>query len=362
MNLYLTADRIGEQTGGGLVTFHESKAMADYSIDMKPESLGPAEKFRSISREDLSSVDQGRLAEPWKWDTLAYSMFGNKVKLAHIYSGTFSSSVAKLKNNGARVCFTIAAHDREVSRREHETMGWGFPYPHLVEPHLWQRYIDGYRNADVIVCPGTVPAETVRRYGPDFEKKRIEVIPHGCEIPEGVKPLPDRFTVGYMGSLGPDKGVRYLLEAWRKLNYKDALLVLAGRDSGMEYAQQMVAQFGGGSVYLAGWVKDPSDFYNSISLYVQPSATEGFGIEVLEAMAHGRLVLCSDGAGAVDVVREAGVGSLVYARNAAHLADLIDAAKSNWRLDQLGLQSRERASLYTWDKIRQRYVDLWRGL
>lgn len=358
MNLYLTADRIGEQTGGGLVTAHESLAMVDLSVDNGKREVSD---FRAISRKDLEAVDQGRLAEPWKWDTLAYSLFGNKPKLAHIYSGTFSNCVSKLKNNGAKVCYTIAAHDREVSRKEHEAMGWGFPYPHLVESNLWQRYIDGYRKADVIVCPGSVPAETVRRYGPEFETKRIEIIPHGCVSPETVKPLPERFTVGYMGALGPDKGVRYLLEAWKKLNYKDALLVLAGRDSGMDYAQQMVAQFGGGSVYLMGWVKDPSDFYNSLSLYVQPSATEGFGIEVLEAMAHGRPVLCSDGAGAVTVVPES---SRFPARFSQSLAIRIDGMR-NCVKDMNGrpfLIERDIAEAHTWDKIRQRYIDLWRSM
>ena len=350
MNLYLTADRIGEQTGGGLVTHHEARAM---------EAFSEGEEFYCINRTSLEVVDQGRLADPWKWDTLAYSLFGNKPKLAHIYSGTFSSCVSKLKNNGAKVCYTIAAHDREVSRKEHEAMGWGFPYPHLVEPHLWQRYIDGYRNADVLVCPGSVPAETVRRYGPEFETKRIEIIPHGCEIPEVVKSFPDRFTVGYMGSFGPDKGVRYLLEAWKKLNYKDALLVLAGRDSGMDYAQQFVTQFGGGSVHLMGWAKDPSDFYNSISLYVQPSATEGFGIEVLEALSWGRPVLCSVGAGAADLVD---APFLFSPRNVDELASIIGTVRE-WIKSPIPWETcRTKARDYSWDKIRQRYIDLWKSL
>jgi len=44
--------------------------------------------------------------------------------------------------------------------------------------------------------------------------KRVEVIPHGTTIPKEVKPLPSDYTVGYLGALGPDKGVLYLILAW----------------------------------------------------------------------------------------------------------------------------------------------------
>lgn len=343
MNLYLTADRIGESTGGGVVTRHESQALQSLSPD-----------FRSVSRLDLEGIPIDT-PEPWRWDTAAYCSFGNRVKLAHIYSGTFSSCVGKMKANGSKVCYTIAAHDREVSKREHERMGWGFNYPHLVEKRLWERYIEGYRLADVIVCPSTVAADTVRRYGPAFEQKRYEIIPHGCETLEVVMPFPAKFTVGYLGSFGPDKGVRYLLEAWKKLNYQDAVLVLAGKDSGTDFAKQLVQRVGGGSVHFWGWVDNPSDFYNSLSLYVQPSATEGFGIEVLEAMAHGRPVLCSRGAGAQDVV----IDSMRFDPcNVDGLADAISAVRAGWQGESE--QYQKVASEFTWSKVRQQYINLWR--
>lgn len=356
MNLYVTADKIGTWTGGGTVTKNESEAL---------KTLGDCAIWE---RERLSGG-----SDPWGWDEVAVRAIekwhfdlrdDDYPKLAHFYAGSFGRTVEYLRYNGCRVVYTIAAHDRRISREEHEKLGLQFPYPHLVQEELWQRYIEGYRLADIIVCPGSIPAETVRNYGPDFANKRIEIIPHGCTIPEEVKPLPKKFTVGYLGADGPDKGLRYLIEAWGRLNYSDATLVLAGISSTSPFVRWMISEFGGNANFrLLGWVNNVSDFYNQISLYVQPSASEGFGCEVLEAMAHGRPVVCSHGAGARDVLQDSSAGILVQPCNVDELAGTIDNYHCRPDIASFGGENgREQAKEYTWDKIRQRYVNLWKSL
>lgn len=348
MNLYLTADQVGIPTGGGAVTFHESEAMRSLS----------EKDFKLVSREQLQLLAIAGAGEPWLWDYLAYHCFGNIVKLAHIYAGTFSGCVKKLKENKAKVSYTAAAHDIQLSKAEHEKLGILYDYPHLTDAKLWEQYLYGYKNADILICPSLNSREVMRAFGCN---NRIEVIPHGVDIPECVTPLPKQFTVGYLGAYGPDKGVRYLLEAWKKLDYKDATLVLAGRDSASSFVLSLIQYFGGGNIHLKGWVDNVADFYSSISCYVQPSVTEGFGIEVLEAHAHGRLALCSEGAGAADSVY---TNHTFMPANVDDLAEHINYQKQQGE-DYLRFQGeryRERAMNYTWDKIRQRYIELWKGM
>jgi glycosyltransferase involved in cell wall biosynthesis len=145
----------------------------------------------------------------------------------------------------------------------------------------------------------------------------------------------------------------------------------------------MIDRWGGAANFeLLGWVPDVSDFYARCSLYVQPSVTEGFGIEVLEAMAHGRTVLCSTGAGSADVVDPS---ALFPPCDAAALAEKIrqarfvfdhsiyplkegrpvnDPAFPTGKLDltAVGKFNREKAAAYTWDKVREQYKQLWRGM
>ena len=353
MNLYATADKVGIATGGGLVTRHELSAL---------RTIG---ECKVLSRDELVGG-----SDPWGWDQIAVgelSRMQECPKLTHLYAGSFGKSVKKLKDGGSKVCYTVAAHDKEVSRREHEKFGVPFSklYPHLCEKEQFEKYVEGYRLADVIVAPSRAAERSIRAYGGEFETKRIEIIPHGCELPEVVKPIPKQFVVGAMGAIGgPDKGLIYLLQAWKKLDYSDAVLVLAGKDSTSPHVFELVDKFGGGTVVHKGWVKDEADFYNGISILCQPSATEGFGIEVAEALAHSRRVICSDGAGAADCVADGGVGIVVPACNVDSLATAIDCFK---RIGQDGIatkseQCRRFAETLTWDKIRQRYVDLWKEM
>lgn len=338
MNLYLTADKIGTSTGGGVVTYNEREALKE---------LG---ELDSISRDEL-----GNCSDPWGWDEKALELVqGKEYKLCHIYSGTFSKTVQYLKERGTKIVYTIAAHDKKVSQEEHEKYAGGFPYKHLTDSALWNTYITGYRLADCIVCPSTYSKSIVESYG---GCDNIRVIPHGCETPKVYVEPPSRLVVGYLGSIGLDKGLIYLCQAWKQLNYKDdSMLIIAGRESSSPFMYQIWRVFGGGNVTFGGWQRSVSHFYNKISLYVQPSATEGFGLEILEAMAHGRAVIASKNCGGPDLCHDF---SLVEARDVNCLASKLDTYKGCHALRDEGLVNKKRSEQFTWDIIRQTYKNLW---
>lgn len=344
MNLYLTQDRIGTPTGGGAVTYHEYKAL---------ESLGG----------ELHPMDSTRVpadASPFTWDDKFASVLSSmplKVSLAHIYAGCFSATVRALKERGTKVSYTAAAHDINESRKAFEDLGLQFNLPHLTEKPLWDRYVAGYLEADLVICPSTLSKACMESYG----AKKVVVIPHGCELPAKVAPPPKRFTVGYLGQAGPDKGLRYLFEAWRKLDLRDATLLIAGKN--IDSALPLWRRYGGGNVRFMGFVESVSTFYDNVSLYVQPSVTEGFGIEVLEAMAHGRPVICSEGAGAKDMVNAGENGHLVPSRDASAIANLIMVHHNDRDLaPKMGPAARRTAEAHTWEIIRGRYLAAWKGL
>lgn len=362
MNLYITADEIGQQSGGGLVTRHELTAI---------KTLGDTEVWDRGVLNGVDILHEEALPDPFGWDQRARiftqrntlpNKYHGRLELAHFYAGTFSDTVEELQGMGVKITYTAAAHDIEVSKREHEKLGMSFTYPHLTYKPLWDKYVKGYLNADVLICPSTHSAGVMRGFG---YSGRLEVIPHGVDQPKEIKPFPKGlFVAGYLGACGPDKGLPYLLQAWKKLNYKDAVLRIAGRDSCSPYMIGMVKEFGGGNIHLAGWQNSVSDFYGDIHLYIQPSATEGFGIEVLEAMAHGRPVLCSAGAGASDVLLATDFYKywVFPACDVEALAEKLDVIKTLSGLEAPAKAMKEHSKNYSWDKIRQRYVDVWRSL
>jgi glycosyltransferase involved in cell wall biosynthesis len=354
--LYITADRVGIETGGGKVTGCEVEAL---------RSLGPCEVWsRKVSPPGWAVTEN----ETFVWDQMAYqnaiaSSFV-PVCLAHFYAGTFTRTVIGLKKKGAKITYTADAHDVAKSRQAHLELGIPYDYPHLTDPELWSRYLKGYAAADVLIVPSTHSRDVMRNFSCT---NRIEIIPHGCDIPKDVKPLPKTFRVGYMGAIGPDKGLLCLLKAWKKLDYppSQAALVLAGYQSTSNFVLNLMGRAGlpvnaNLTVERLGWVDNPSDFYNDIALYVQPSVTEGFGIEVLEAQAHSRAVLCSDGAGAADTVEP---WYRFKAGDSDELASKIDGVRLRGGCVGPGYPTwQEDAARFTWDKIQQRYVQLWKEL
>jgi glycosyltransferase involved in cell wall biosynthesis len=345
MLLYVTADRINNGTGGGSVTHHESEAL------------------KSIDRDCivLSGTDT-RPASVWDFDAEVcwHVMALPEVpRLMHSYAGTFPTTVEYLKSKGCIVTYTAAAHDVDISRREHEALGLPYDYPHLTVPELRERYLSSYLNADCLIVPSTHSRDVMRGFGYDGP---IHVIPHGtdlltCEF----RPYPDKFTVGYLGAIGPDKGLIYLLQAWKRLGYTDAELLIAGPQSNHPWLMQLIQQYGNPkTTRTLGWVESVSDFYNCISVYVQPSCSEGFGLEVIEALNHGRSVIASRTCGASDHVL---LSRRYDYRDTGMLSGLIDMERKD--IDGgIDLRPAWRSCVKDlgWDKIRGRYIALWNQL
>ncbi len=325
---YFTADRIGITTGGGIVTKNELEALTsiDETILYNPEpNSNPFDTEKKIIHNQIPDL-----------------------KLAHFYSGTFPDTVKYLKSKGVKVTYTAAAHDTDLSRQEFEKLGIPYDFPHITDKNLFNKYLQCYLMADMVICPSNHSKEVMEKFG----CKNVVVIPHGCHIMPANK-YPKTFAIGYLGQIGPDKGLMYLIEAWSLLNYKDAVFNIAGNQS--INLLPIIRHFKNGNYNIMGYVKNLHDFYNSISVYVQPSVTEGFGIEILESLAAGRPVIASDGAGASECVGSC--GKVVAKRDVRQIMQAIEEMKT--KQEDLRQACQIQASKYTWEKVQQEYVKLW---
>lgn len=351
-SLYITADVLGSKSGGGRVTLEEYKGLS---------LLG---RVDPIDRARI-----GNYADPFEFDLKCCELLQSfspspefkDIKLAHFYAGTFTKTIAFLKSQGIKVSYTCAAHDRHLSAKEHE-LTWGEPFkiPHMQDGPLWEAYVDGYRTADLLITPSEYSRQLMIKY--DCIPERAIVIPHGCD-PAETPPFPKRFTVGYMGSAGADKGLRYLFEAWKQLNLKDSQLLLAGPYSHIGITMDLIRKFGGGNIRCLGFVPTLKEFYEQISCYVQPSATEGFGIEILEAMAHGRPVIASQNAGGSECLAANDAGRIAPCLTYPIKAMLDHLSKlPREKLAEIGQRNAGIAKFYSWGRIIQQYCTQWINL
>ncbi len=174
--------------------------------------------------------------------------------------------------------------------------------------------------------------------------------------------LPERYIM-YAGSDKPHKNLKRLLEAWGMLCSREmtdgAGLVIAG------VRLQEHADSGSGleGVSILGRVSDSElqALYSGALCLVFPSFYEGFGLPVLEAMACGAPVLCSESSSLPEVAGDAGV--FFDPNNPAEIAEriheILNDEEKRACLRDRGLL---RATELTWPRCAVCTLQIYRSL
>jgi FkbM family methyltransferase len=161
----------------------------------------------------------------------------------------------------------------------------------------------------------------------------------------------DAFTILFVGRVAPSKGQRELIAAYaafRQRFEKPSRLVLVGRAGDDEYVEgvrQAIRAAGSeAGVELAGLVSDEElhAWHSAADLYVSLSRHEGFGVPLVEAMAHGTPVLALP-TGAVPYTL-AGAGELIDDAEPGAVAERMLALADDPRRRE-AIAARQTASL-----------------
>ena len=106
---------------------------------------------------------------------------------------------------------------------------------------------------------------------------------------------PEAILFGYLGGLRPEKNLRMLVRAFHAANIPGATLMLAGDGSCRPDLEGLVAELGlGGKAVFAGHQKDSAAYLGMVDVFVMSSDTEQVSNALLEAMASGLPVVCTD--------------------------------------------------------------------
>ncbi len=122
----------------------------------------------------------------------------------------------------------------------------------------------------------------------------------------------DKAIVLSIGELSVRKNVVTTLEAFAKLNPPDAVLVFCGLGPLKEELEATVARHGvGDKVFFLGYRTDLPDICKISDLLLFPSKQEGLASALMQAMAAGLPILCSDIRGNHDLIKD-GEGGYLY--------------------------------------------------
>jgi glycosyltransferase involved in cell wall biosynthesis len=158
----------------------------------------------------------------------------------------------------------------------------------------------------------------------------------------------------FVGTLEPRKNLVRLIRAYRRAAASGIphSLVLAG-PLGWRHQQlhREIALRGAGEILLTGQLSGPDlgALFRHASAFVYPALYEGFGLPVLEAMAHGLPVITSNTSSLPEVAGEAAVG--VDPESTREIAAAIEALLTDSALaDKLAARARARADRFSWDE------------
>lgn len=228
-----------------------------------------------------------------------------------------------------------------------------------------------------------VPSESTRRdllklYPIQGLDQKVKVIPLGLPTAVPAGPLPEGIEPGFVlavGTVEPRKNYPRLLAAFRRLRGRHGALpfiingrpgvphlVIAGR-AGWAYGDTLERIAAEPDVHYLGHVDEPTlaALYDSASVLAFPSLYEGFGLPLLEAMAHGIPAVV----GAAGALPELALGAAlsVNAEDVDAIASALERLLADEGLRQkLGEEGKRRARGYTWKSAAEHTLDILRRI
>jgi glycosyltransferase involved in cell wall biosynthesis len=271
---------------------------------------------------------------------------------------------------GCPVPVVVSVHD--VSFLEHPEY---FPFHRALQLRLTVQHT--IRNAARILTGSEFSRDSIAR-AYQLDPNRIAVVAnaaadcfHPVRREAALGQVRERFGIAVpfilsVGDLQPRKNHVGLIEAFGRLirahPHLPHHLILAGKETWFGRRVGDAAKHSGVAdrIRFLGFVSDDDllQLYNACELFCFPSFYEGFGLPVLEAMACGAAVACSNTSAIPEVADGAALLFSPYEAGEITRAmlDLIVHAELRARMCRLGLQ---RATHFSWRKTAQETLDVY---
>ncbi len=190
---------------------------------------------------------------------------------------------------------------------------------------------------------------------------RIRVIPHGVDT-AAPSDLPRENLVLFVGAIQRRKNIARLVRAFERLP-KGWRLALAGAPDGFGAAEELHAVEQSPrreAIDVLGYVSlaELERLYQRARIFAFPSLDEGFGMPVLEAMAHGVPVITSNRSALPEVAGDAAL-LVDPADSDAISRAMLNLTSDEALRDELARRGLERARQFTWDSAVERTWDVY---
>ena len=319
--------------------------------DKKNEYDGICQKFvPTIERKGLAAVSSSFFAA-------LYSAFG-KYDVVHIHAEGPAFFAWLPKMFGKRVVVTIHGIDWQ---REKWKSGFASKFIRYGEKNA-------VKYADEII----VLSKGVQDYFKNTYGRETRFIPNGVNRPEirEAELVTEKFGLTkdsyilFLGRLVPEKGIRYLIEAFKNVKTNKKLVIAGGSSDTDSFTKELknLAK-GDDRIIFTGFVQGQilGELYSNAYMYTLPSDLEGMPLSLLEAMSYGNCCLVSDIPECTEVVEDK---ALIFKKSdvAGLKEKLQEACDHPEKVMELKKQAADFiCEKYNWEDVVEETMKLYRG-
>lgn len=210
----------------------------------------------------------------------------------------------------------------------------------------------------------------LQSYLEDKYHRPVSYIPNAIvdpvlRAPERIKEfgLGERDYILFVARLVPEKGCHFLLEAYKRLNPPQRLVIAGGSSHSEDYVRQLEEQ-ASDRIIFTGYVYGETlqELYSNAYCYVHPSTIEGMPFTLLEAMSYGNCVIASDIPPNAEVVQ--GNGLLFRSQDVDDLCGVMGGVLDNGPLARLFAERARASGLseYNYDSVTSKTEDVYQRL
>lgn len=318
------------------------------------ERLDECREYKGVKIFPVFTIECRGLAAMTSSLSAAWKAAWSKADIVHIHAEGPAVMCGIPKLRGKKVVVTV--HGLDWARAK-----WGGSAA---------RYIKfGEKQAVKLADEIIVLSRSVQEYFKSTYNRDTVFIPNGVTRPEKRGPreikkfwnLEKDSYVLFLGRIVPEKGIRYLVEAWKGIQTEKKLVIAGGVSDTQEFLDEIKA-VAGEDVIFTGFQQGRilEELYSNAYIYTLPSDLEGMPLSLLEAMSYGNCCVVSDIPECTEVVEDKAVifprGNVEELRRV--LQELLDDEEKVQKYK--GETADHIIEKYDWDQVVELTLELYK--
>lgn len=269
----------------------------------------------------------------------------------HAEGPAFFSFIPKIF--GKKVVVTIHGLDWERSK-----------WSNFASWYIKQGEKNAVKYADEII----VLSEKTKNYFTENYGRITTYIPNGVNEPQNRKAdlirewqlEKDNYFL-FLGRIVPEKGLKYLVEAWGQINTTKKLVIAGGSSDSDSFFDEIKSI--NKEIIFTGFVEGKmlDELYSNAYVYILPSDVEGMPLSLLESMSYGNCCLVSNIPECKSVVGDYGI--TFKAGDINSLVDKIQYLNDNPEIVDAFKKKSKKYILnkYNWDDVVDKTLNVYRN-